>query len=296
MKPILQFENVSKIYSTGVTALQDVSFSIYEGEFVFLVGPSGAGKSTITKLAILEEKPTHGEIVFEQFNASRARNGQLHKLRRDIGVVFQNFRLLQNMTVEENMGFVLEAMGLPDKEIKDQVEYTLNLVGLETKGASFPWQLSGGEQQRATIARAVVSQPKLLIADEPTGNLDEENSWDVIQLLNKINSWGTTLIVATHNKQVVDSLQRRVLALKDGRLVRDSSGGYSTSKTDGKKVKPAKTVVADKELVEVQAPETPAEPASEAIKEKAVEKEEKKEKKPGDKLEEIKIKVNKGKS
>lgn len=230
MKPVLVFENVSKIYTPDVPALEDVDFTLYEGEFVFLVGPSGAGKSTITRLAILEEKPSRGKIIFDGNDTSKFKNGQLHKVRRDIGVVFQNFRLLQNMTVFENMAFILEAMGLPDKEIKDQVNYTLELVGLLAKAESFPYQLSGGEQQRATIARAVVSQPKLLIADEPTGNLDEENTWDVIQLLNKINSWGTTVMVATHNKQIVDSLQKRVIALKAGRLVRDSSGGYVSSK------------------------------------------------------------------
>ena len=250
MKPILVFENVSKIYAPDFVALDDINFVLYEGEFVFLVGPSGAGKSTITRLAILEEKPSRGRIVFDNNDTSVLKNGQVHKVRRDIGVVFQNFRLLQNMTVFENMAFILEAMGLPDKEIKDQVDYTLELVGLAKKAGSFPYQLSGGEQQRATIARAVVSQPKLLIADEPTGNLDEENTWDVIQLLNKINSWGTTVMVATHNKTVVDSLQKRVLALKGGRLVRDSSGGYAS----GKEHKTAQPAVApkDKEVVEVK--------------------------------------------
>jgi len=257
MKPILVFENVSKIYTVDVAALEDVDFVLYEGEFVFLVGPSGAGKSTITRLATLEEKPSHGRILFGDVDTSKLKNSQVYKVRRDIGVVFQNFRLLQNMTVFENMSFILEAMGLPDKEIKDQVDYTLELVGLAKKSKSFPFQLSGGEQQRATIARAVVSQPKLLIADEPTGNLDEENTWDVIQLLNKINSWGTTILVATHNKTVVDSLQRRVIALKNGRLVRDSSGGYAAGKETTKEAKADKatkevTKEKDKEVVEIK--------------------------------------------
>lgn len=234
MKPILVFENVSKKYQRGVEALRNVSFSVYGGEFIFLVGPSGAGKSTIAKLAILEEPPTEGRILFEKKDLSQIRNSEWYNIRRDIGVIFQNFRLLQNRTVSENLGFVLEAIGIPDKEIAEQIKYTLDLVGLYGKADFFPGQLSGGEQQRATIARAVVSQPKLLIADEPTGNLDEKNTWDVVQLLNKINSWGTTVMVATHDDKVVDQLQKRVIALEGGELVRDSAGGYHGTKEEPK--------------------------------------------------------------
>jgi cell division transport system ATP-binding protein len=235
MKPILVFENVTKTYPPKVEALIDVTFSVYEGEFVFIVGPSGAGKSTITKLALLEELPSKGHIMFDGKSIDKMKSSESYKIRRNIGVVFQNFRLLQNRTVFENLAFVLEILGMSDKDIKDQVMYSLDLVGLTAKAGFFPGQLSGGEQQRATIARAVVSQPKLLIADEPTGNLDEKNTWDVIQLLNKINNWGTTVIVATHDKEVVDSLQRRVIALEAGRLVRDSAGGYYKNEL---KVKP----------------------------------------------------------
>jgi len=230
MKPLLVFENVTKRYETGEIALDRVSFSLYEGEFVFLVGPSGAGKSTVTKLAIREELPTEGRIIFEGEDITKITGKKLCEIRRKIGVVFQDFRLLQNRTVYENLAFVLEAQEFPEDIIEDTILETLDLVGLLHKRDNFPRQLSGGEQQRATIARAIVAKPHILIADEPTGNLDEQNTWDVIQLLNKINNWGTTVLVATHNVTVVNSLQKRVIALQNGQIVRDAEGGYHSTK------------------------------------------------------------------
>lgn len=223
---MFKFDKVVKKYSNGNVALDNVSFSINEGDFVFLVGPSGAGKSTILRLAIKEEEPTSGNIFFENILVNKLRGNMLARYRRSLGVVFQDFKLLNGRTVEENVSFVLEVRGLKRPEIKGRVERILELVGLINKRNSFPEALSGGEQQRVSIARALVTDPKILIADEPTGNLDRANAWDIMQLLNKINNWGTTVIVATHDTEIIDSLNKRVIKFESGRIVKDYIGGY----------------------------------------------------------------------
>lgn len=223
---MLIFENVTKRYKDKY-ALDDVTFAIDEGEFVFLVGPSGAGKSTVVKLAIQQEKPTSGKIIFNsRIRVDKLSGSKLAKYRSMIGIIFQDFKLIETKTVWENVAFVLEVCGKPTREIKKSVEYVLDLVGLLDKKDAFPKTLSGGEQQRVAIARAVVNEPLMLIADEPTGNLDRNNTWDIIQLLNKINNWGTTVIVATHDVEVVNSLNKRVIAFENGKIIRDYIGGY----------------------------------------------------------------------
>jgi cell division transport system ATP-binding protein len=223
---VLRFENVTKKYLSKKSALDDVSFHVNEGEFVFLVGPSGAGKSTAIRLIIRQEKPSSGKIYFDNKEVNKLRGGKLAKYRRDLGIVFQDFKLLNTKTVWENIAFVLEVGDKTSKEIKESVAYVLDLVGLADKKNAFPETLSGGEQQRVAIARAIVTEPKILLADEPTGNLDRNNAWDIIQLLNKINNWGTTVIVATHDREIVDSLNKRVIGFEAGRAVRDNVGGY----------------------------------------------------------------------
>lgn len=223
---MLSFQNVSRIYPTSGIALDDVTFDIADEEFVFLVGPSGAGKSTIIRLMIQQERPDKGSIVFDEIDITSLKKNRLAQFRRDIGVVFQDFKLLPGKTIRENVAFVLEVAGKSKTDINKAVDYTLDLVGIIDKSHNFPDELSGGEQQRAAIARAIINEPKLLIADEPTGNLDRPNAWDIVQLLNKINNMGTTVIVATHDTEIVDSLQKRVLALEDGKVIRDSVGGY----------------------------------------------------------------------
>lgn len=223
---MLVFENVTKKYSKSHAALDEVSFHINEGEFVFLVGASGAGKSTAIRLLIREEVPTEGKILFEDKVVNKLHGGKLAHYRRELGIVFQDFKLLTSKTVWENVAFVLEVSSKSNKEIEKAVSYVLDLVGLLDKKNAFPETLSGGEQQRVAIARAIVTEPKVLIADEPTGNLDRNNAWDIIQLLNKINNWGTTVIVATHDTEIVDSLNKRVIAFEGGKIIRDTVGGY----------------------------------------------------------------------
>lgn len=224
---MITFNQVTMKYeNTNHTALDNVNFHISEGEFVFLVGPSGAGKSTIIKLLIRDELPTSGEIKFAGYDVNKLKKKGLPQLRREIGVVFQDFKLLAGKTVFENVAFALEVAGKGNEEVRKNTEYMLDLVGLGNKRDNFPHQLSGGERQRVAIARAMVNSPHVLIADEPTGNLDIENGWDIIQLLNKINNWGTTVLMATHAYDVVNSLRKRVLAMENGKLVRDSVGGY----------------------------------------------------------------------
>lgn len=223
---MVNLKNVTKKYSNGKAVLDDVSFSVSEGEFVFLVGPSGAGKSTSIRLLIQQEKPSEGDIFYNDQKVQNLKGRKLAKYRRELGIVFQDFKLLSTRTVFENVSFVLEVQGKSSQEIKKSVEYVLDLVGLSDKGKKFPASLSGGEQQRVAIARAIITEPKLLIADEPTGNLDRNNAWDIIQLLNKINNWGTTVIVATHDTEIVDSLNKRVIAFEAGKLIRDNIGGY----------------------------------------------------------------------
>jgi cell division transport system ATP-binding protein len=223
---VLTFQQVTKKYSNGRVALDNVSFHIDEGEFVFLVGSSGAGKSTAIRLIIRQETPTSGDILFEGIKVNKLKGDKLARYRRDIGIVFQDFKLLSARTVAENVAFVLEVSGKPYSFIKKAVDYVLDLVGLSDKRNAFPATLSGGEQQRVAIARAIVTEPKMLIADEPTGNLDRNNAWDIIQLFNKINNWGTTVVIATHDTEIVDSLNKRVIRFENGRLVRDNVGGY----------------------------------------------------------------------
>lgn len=223
---MLTFENVTKKYTQGNFALEEVSFYINEGEFVFLVGPSGAGKSTAIRLLIKEEVPTSGRILFEDKIVNHLHGRELSAFRRGLGIVFQDFKLINSKTVWENIAFVLEVSSKTNKEIEKSVSYVLDLVGLLDKKNMFPEALSGGEQQRIAIARAIVTEPKVLIADEPTGNLDRNNAWDIIQLLNKINNWGTTVLVATHDTEIVDSLNKRVIAFEAGKIVRDNIGGY----------------------------------------------------------------------
>jgi len=222
---LIQFNNVTKIYANGIKAINDITLRIRKGEFVFLVGPSGAGKSTLAKLLYREEIPSRGQIIFNGKSLARIRPREVPYLRRKIGMVFQDFRLLPQKTVFENVSFALEVTGASNREIRKVVPVVLNLVGLIKKADSFPDYLSGGEQQRVCIARAIVNNPVLIIADEPTGNLDPDTSWDLMNLLLDINRRGTTIIMATHAWDLVDAMKKRVVALKDGRVVRDEVRG-----------------------------------------------------------------------
>ena len=223
---MIEFKNVSKTYEdTGVRALNDVSFFIDKGEFVFLVGPSGAGKSTLTKLLIKEEEPNSGEITVNGFDLGSLTKNHIPYLRRSIGMVFQDFRLLPNKTVYENVAFAMQVIGASRSEIRRNVPNVLALVGLAHKARMKPGQLSGGEQQRVSLARALVNKPPVIIADEPTGNLDPDTANEIMQLLVEINKRGTTMIVATHAKNFVDEMHRRVLAIENGALVRDEEEG-----------------------------------------------------------------------
>lgn len=224
---LVAFNKVTKKYGDKNFAVEDITFEVQEGEFIFIVGVSGAGKSTLIRLLIREELPTSGSIKFAGFDVVRLKKKGLPFLRREIGVVFQDFKLLTKKTVYENIAFAMEVAGKPNNEIKKAVDYMLDLVGLTDKAKLFPYQLSGGEKQRTSIARAMINDPQLLVADEPTGNLDPSMQWDIIQLLNKINNWGTTVIMATHASDVVNSLQKRVIAIDGGHIVRDSKGGYN---------------------------------------------------------------------
>ncbi|MGB9803731.1 cell division ATP-binding protein FtsE [Desulfofundulus sp.] len=222
---MIRFYGVTKIYPNGVKALDNVNLHVKKGEFLFIVGPSGAGKSTLTKLIFREELPTRGQVLFNGKNVARLRSREVPYLRRKIGMVFQDFRLLPRKTVFENVAFALEVTGASSREIKKRVPEVLKLVGLEGKSGVLPAQLSGGEQQRVGIARAIVNNPVLLIADEPTGNLDPETSWELMELFQKINSSGTTILMVTHARDIVDALRKRVVALESGRIVRDEEGG-----------------------------------------------------------------------
>ncbi len=225
-KVLIRFDNVSKIYpNTTIQSLEDISLSIHEGEFLSIVGHSGAGKSTLTKLILAEEKPTIGEVYFEDTNIHRLSSKELLKFRRRVGIVFQDFRLLPNKTAYENISFAMEAAGKSDEEIENDVPHVLDLVDLSSKMYHFPSQLSGGERQRLAIARAIINQPEVIIADEPTGNLDPINTYDVVQILKKINDLGTTVILTTHNRGVIDSIGKRVVTLDKGRVVRDDKDG-----------------------------------------------------------------------
>jgi cell division transport system ATP-binding protein len=223
-EPLIRLVDVTVTYPNGKEALINVDLEIGRGDFVFLVGPSGAGKSTLIRLLIREQVATTGRVYLAGRDLARVSRSQVHRLRRRIGVVFQDFRLLPNKTVRENVAFALEVTGTPLDEIRRRVPRLLALVGLEDQAQQLPAQLSGGEQQRAAIARALVHDPAILIADEPTGNLDPVTGWEIVQLLLEINALGTTLVVATHNQEIVTALRRRVVALEQGRMVRDEVG------------------------------------------------------------------------
>jgi cell division transport system ATP-binding protein len=222
----VRIEGVSKTYPNGKAALTDIDLIIPEGDFIFLVGPSGAGKSTLIKLLVRDEKASAGRVEVAGYDLTRIRKKEVPLLRRRIGIVFQDFRLLPRKTVYENVAFALEVTGTPRSVIQPSVERVLALVGLTGQARQRPDELSGGELQRTAIARAMVHDPGLIIADEPTGNLDPLISWEIIQLLLRINELGTTVLMATHDAEVVTALRRRVVALEDGRIVRDEVGGY----------------------------------------------------------------------
>jgi len=222
---LIHFQNVSKIYSPKCTALQDIELKIDVQEFVSIVGRSGSGKTTLLRLLIAEEKPTKGRVFFDKQDVSRLKGSRLPNLRRRIGMVFQDFKLLPQKTVYENVAFAMEAMGSPEREIKEIVPQVLDLVGLPEKSPNFPHELSGGEKQRVAIARALVHQPDVILADEPTGNLDPIHGWEIVRLLLKINEIGRTVILATHNKEIVNTLGKRVVSLDAGKIVRDELNG-----------------------------------------------------------------------
>ena len=221
---MIEFTDVYKTYTEGNTALNGVTMQIEDGEFCFLVGPSGSGKSTIIKMITGELKPTAGAVHVNGYSLERIRKREVPYLRRTVGVVFQDFRLIANMTVYENVAFAMRVIGAREKEIKDRVAYVLDLVGLDSKGGRHPGELSGGEQQRLAIARALVNNPSTIIADEPTGNLDPARSFEIMTLLERINRLGTTLVVVTHEKDLVNQFQKRVIALEQGRITGDGIG------------------------------------------------------------------------
>ncbi len=222
---LIEMQDVWKTYPNGTVALQGIDVYIKDGEFVYVVGPSGAGKSTFIKLMYREEKSSKGQIVINGSHISRLKEKQIPYMRRKIGVVFQDFKLLPRLTVYENVAFAMEVIEASKKEIKPRVMEVLDLVRLKHKARSLPEQLSGGEQQRVAIARAIVNNPDLIIADEPTGNLDPDTSMDIMQTLLEINRRGTTIIMATHNKDIVNSVRKRVIAIEAGRIVRDEQRG-----------------------------------------------------------------------
>lgn len=223
---LIQLKNVYKQYKNGVNALVDVNLNICKGDFVFVIGTSGSGKSTLIKLLYREEKPSKGEVYIGGINVAKLRNGKVYKLRRKLGIVFQDYKLLQKNTVYENVAFALSVYGYKDIEIRKRVTKALEQVGLKEKFRSYPDQLSGGEQQRVSIARAIVNNPKVLICDEPTGNLDPETSKEIMDAIEKINlEMGTTIIMATHDKEIVNRMKKRVILLDRGSVIKDDAKG-----------------------------------------------------------------------
>ncbi len=258
---MIQFLGVTKIYDSPtkpIKALDNVSFEINEGEFVFLVGKSGSGKTTIIRHLIREEAPSKGKIYFADQDITKLNRSGVYQLRRMIGIIFQDFKLLEEKNIYENVSFAMEAAGHNQKEIDETVPYVLDIVNLADRAENFPRHLSGGEKQRVAIARAISNNPKLLIADEPTGNLDPEATWDIVQILSKINKWGTTVIMCTHGSEIVDTLQKRVLRLEKGKLIRDDKKGtydrvdeYSLKNFQTKSTEPEEKEKSE----ELQAPE-----------------------------------------
>ncbi|MFJ7732291.1 cell division ATP-binding protein FtsE [Lysinibacillus sp. NPDC097231] len=222
---MIEMKNVTKKYSNGVVATNGISVNIKQGEFVYVVGPSGAGKSTFIKLMYREERATSGEIIVNGIDLATLKNKKVPFLRRQLGVVFQDFKLLPRLNVYENVAFALEVIEEDPVEIRRRVMEVLELVGLKHKARMFPNELSGGEQQRVSIARSIVNVPKVVIADEPTGNLDPETSWEIMNLFEEINARGTTIVMATHNREIVNTIRRRVIAIEGGMIVRDEHGG-----------------------------------------------------------------------
>jgi len=223
---MIRFIDIQKSYDNGTKALKGISLKIDDGDFAFLVGPSGSGKSTIIKLITGEEQATGGRIMVNGYNLNSIRPDQIPYMRRTLGVIFQDFRLIDKKTVKENLEFAMRAVGASPREIRKRIPYVLDLVGLSRKEDRYPGQLSGGEQQRVAIARALVNNPKMIIADEPTGNLDPQRSLEIMTLLEKINELGTTMLVVTHEKELVNRFSKRVIAIEDGRIISDETGGY----------------------------------------------------------------------
>ncbi len=223
---MVRFTDVFKSYENGTKALRGVSFEIADGEFAFLVGPSGSGKTTIIKLLTGEIAPTDGKIIVNDYDLTNIKFSKMPYMRRTLGVVFQDYRLIEDKTVFENVAFAMRVVGASSKEIRRRVPYVLELVGLDTRTRRHPQELSGGEQQRVAIARALVNNPRLIIADEPTGNLDPARSLEIMMLLQKINELGTTVLVVTHEKELVESFSKRVIAIDGGKIISDGMGGY----------------------------------------------------------------------
>lgn len=228
----IEVQNVRKVYKNGVTALADINLSIKKGEFVFLIGQTASGKSTLAKLFYREEKPTKGDVFVGGINVAKLRNSRVFKLRRKIGIVFQDFKLLPKLTAYENVAYPLESFGLKQSEIRPKVLKALEMVGLKEKLRSFPHELSGGEQQRVCIARAIVNEPLLLICDEPTGNLDPETSKEIMTVIENINKSGTTVVMATHDKDIVNRMKKRVVNLNNGVITKDLMKGGYINETD----------------------------------------------------------------
>ena len=229
---IIELKGVSKTYHTGTHALNDVNLTVNKGEFVFVVGSSGAGKSTFMKLLMREEKPTAGEITVNGFKLNKMRRKDVPMLRRTMGIVFQDFRLIPNMTVYENVAFSMHVVGATKQQIRKKVSYVLSVVGLSGKARSKPAELSGGEQQRVGLARALVNNPSLIIADEPTGNVDPNMSYEIVEMLTEINKMGTTILMVTHEHQLVRDFKRRVIMLENGRVVADNANGGLQNETE----------------------------------------------------------------